>query len=73
MQRRHVPGPVVAERSRVGFIASYGEMSRRSGVAAEEDNHSDISPFIINNLRLASIAIDTSSNRAAITWRACPA
>jgi hypothetical protein len=26
------------------FIVSYGEMSRRSGVAAEEDNHSDISP-----------------------------
>jgi len=25
--------------------ASYGEMSRRSGEAAEEDNHSDISPF----------------------------
>jgi hypothetical protein len=31
--------------------ASYGEMSRRSGVAAEEDNHSDISPFRINDLR----------------------
>jgi hypothetical protein len=27
------------------FIASYGEMSRRSGVAAEDDNHSDICPF----------------------------
>jgi hypothetical protein len=27
------------------FIASYGEMSRRSGVAAKEDNHSDISPY----------------------------
>jgi hypothetical protein len=25
--------------------ASYGEMSRRSGEAAEEDNYSDISPF----------------------------
>jgi hypothetical protein len=25
--------------------ASYGEMSRRSGEAAEEDNHSDISPL----------------------------
>jgi hypothetical protein len=26
--------------------ASYGEMSRRSGYAAEADNHSDISPFL---------------------------
>ena len=33
------------------FIASYGEMSRRSGVAAEEDNHSDISPLRISHLR----------------------
>jgi hypothetical protein len=31
--------------------ASYGEMSRRSGEAAKEDNHSDISPFQINDLR----------------------
>ena len=28
------------------FIASYGEMSRRSGSAAEADNHSDISPSL---------------------------
>ena len=36
------------------FTASYGEMSRRSGVAAEEDNPSDISPsFKINDLRAA--------------------
>jgi hypothetical protein len=34
------PPPLARE-----FIASYGEMSRRSGVTAEEDNHSDISPF----------------------------
>jgi hypothetical protein len=33
------------------FSASYGEMSRRSGEAAEEDIHSDISPFRINHLR----------------------
>ena len=26
------------------FVASSGEMSRRSGFAAEADNHSDISP-----------------------------
>jgi hypothetical protein len=26
-------------------------MSRRSGVAAEEDDHSDISPFGVNDLR----------------------
>jgi hypothetical protein len=31
--------------ARVRCIASYCEMSRRSGVAAEEDNHSDISPL----------------------------
>ena len=30
-------------RSRVEISASYGEMSRRSGEAAEADNHSDIS------------------------------
>jgi len=29
----------------VGVRASDGEMSRRSGDAAEADNHSDISPF----------------------------
>jgi predicted dienelactone hydrolase len=29
-----------------GFVASYGEMSRRSGVAAEEDNHSDASRVV---------------------------
>ena len=28
------------------FIASYGEMSRRSGSAAKADNHSDISPLL---------------------------
>ena len=38
-------------RSRREFIASYGEMSRRSGSAAKADNHSDISPFRINHLR----------------------
>jgi len=40
------PPPLARE-----FSASYGEMSRRSGVAAKEDNHSDISPFRINRLR----------------------
>jgi hypothetical protein len=34
------PPPLARE-----FIASYGEMSRQSGAAAKEDNHSDISPF----------------------------
>ena len=28
--------------ARVEFSASYGEMSRRSGIAAEEETHSDI-------------------------------
>src|SRR3954447_18178785 len=32
-------------RSPREFTASDGEMSRRSGSAAEADNHSDISPF----------------------------
>jgi hypothetical protein len=32
--------------ARVVFIASSGEMSRRSGFAAEADNHSDISPSL---------------------------
>jgi hypothetical protein len=32
-------------RSRFGFSASYGAMSRRSGFAAKADNHSAISPF----------------------------
>ena len=40
-------------RSRA-FIASYGEMSRRSGEAAKADNHSDISPFRINDLQRLS-------------------
>jgi hypothetical protein len=39
-------------RSRSEFSASYGEMSRRSGVAAEADNHSALS------VRLASLAHD---------------
>ena len=39
------------------FIAIYGEMSRRSGVAAEEDNHPDISPFGINDLRAVGIRL----------------
>ena len=30
------------------FVASYGEMSRRSGEAAKVDNHSDISPCLLN-------------------------
>jgi len=34
------------------YSASYGEMSRRSGVAAEADNHSALS------VRLASLAHD---------------
>ena len=33
-------------RSRLSPNASYGEMSRRSGYAAEADNHSDISPCL---------------------------
>ena len=43
-------------RSRA-FIASYGEMSRRSGEAAKADNHSDISPFRINNLQSQTAVI----------------
>jgi hypothetical protein len=35
----------VSERLDCDRPVSYGEMSRRSGVAAEEDNHSDISPL----------------------------
>jgi hypothetical protein len=37
------PPPLARE-----FSASYGAISRRSGVAAEEDNHSDISPCLEN-------------------------
>jgi len=47
--------PTLASES----IASYGEMSRRSGFAAEADNHSDISP------RLES----TSCGRPGTGWR----
>lgn len=35
-------------RSRSEIGASYGEMSRRSGSAAKADNHSDISPCLLN-------------------------
>ena len=38
-------------RSRFEISASYGEMSRRSGEAAEADNHSAISPSKNNNLQ----------------------
>ena len=38
-------------RSRFEISASYGEMSRRSGEAAEADSHSAISPFKHNNLQ----------------------
>jgi len=41
------------------FSASSGEMSRRSGFAAEADNHSDISPS------LESTACDRDSARRA--------
>ena len=38
-------------RSRSEFSASYGEMSRRSGFAAKADNHSEICPLKITDLR----------------------
>ena len=46
------PPPLASE-----MRASYGEMSRRSGAAAKEDSHSDISPFRINDLRAVSIRL----------------
>jgi hypothetical protein len=63
-------------RSRIEFTASYGEMSRHSGEAAEAANHSDISPFRLNNLQalLGSLCgdCDKSSKSDAVGCRLHP-
>jgi hypothetical protein len=46
--------------------ASYGEMSRRSGFAAEADNHSDIAPFSIYGLPAVK---DQTCKFAATSYR----
>jgi hypothetical protein len=56
--RQHAPAKSISKRAPSSASAafesgaSYGEMSRRSGFAAQADNHSDISPLGINDLHL---------------------
>jgi hypothetical protein len=50
--RQHARAESISKRApssasaRVEFTASYAEMSRRSGAAVQENNHSDISPAL---------------------------